>query len=37
MDDIAKTNNINKNMGNMEIMERMNVAINGLINLATLV
>jgi polyhydroxyalkanoate synthesis regulator phasin len=37
MDDIARTNNINKNMGNMEIMERMNVAINGLINLATLV
>jgi hypothetical protein len=36
MEDIARTNNINKNMDNMEIMEHMNVAINGLINLATL-
>ena len=37
MKDIARTNDINKNMANMQIMEYMNTAINGLINLAALV
>jgi hypothetical protein len=36
MEDIARTNDINKNMSNMEVLEYMNVAINGLVNLAKL-
>lgn len=37
MEDLIHTNNINKNMNNLEFMEKMNVAINGLISLARLV
>lgn len=37
MQDIANTNNINKSVGNMQVLEYMNVAINGLINLSKLV
>ena len=37
MEDIAHTNNIYKNMENLALMEKMNVAINGLISLAKLV
>lgn len=37
MEDLVHTNNINKNMANLEFMEKMNVAINGLISLARLV
>jgi len=36
MQDIARTNNINKSADNMQVMEYMNTAINGLINLASL-
>jgi flagellum-specific peptidoglycan hydrolase FlgJ len=34
--DIVKTNNINKNMDNMEVTELINVALTGLITLASL-
>ena len=37
MEDIIRVNNINRSMDNMQVMEHMNVAINGLINLASLV
>ena len=37
IDDIVKTNDINKNMDNMEITEKINVALTGLITLASLV
>jgi hypothetical protein len=37
MEDISHSNNINKNMENLALMEQMNVAINGLISLAKLV
>ena len=37
MEDIVHTNNIYKNMENLALMEKMNVAINGLISLAKLV
>lgn len=36
MEDIKSTAIINKSMDNMEVLEYMNVAINGLINLANL-
>jgi len=35
MSDIAKTNEINKNMDNLQVMEYLNTAINGLITLAS--
>ena len=34
--DIVKTNDINKNMDNMEVTEKINVVLTGLINLASL-
>jgi flagellum-specific peptidoglycan hydrolase FlgJ len=34
--DIVKTNDINKNMDNMEVTELINVALTGLITLASL-
>jgi hypothetical protein len=37
MSDIARTNEINKSVANVQLMEYMNTAINGLINLASLV
>ena len=37
MEDIERTNNINKSVHNQQILEYMNTAINGLINLAKLV
>jgi hypothetical protein len=37
MEDIIRINNINRSMDNVQVMEHMNVAINGLINLASLV
>jgi hypothetical protein len=37
MQDIVRVNNINRSMDNMQVMEHMNTAINGLINLASLV
>jgi polyhydroxyalkanoate synthesis regulator phasin len=37
MKDIYRTNNINKSVQNQEILEYMNVAINGLITLASAV
>ena len=36
MEDIEITNNINKNVHNQQVLEYMNVAINGLVNLAKL-
>ena len=36
MSDIARTNEINKSTGHLEMLEYMNVAINGLITLASL-
>ena len=36
IDDIVKTNDINKNMDNMEVTELINVALTGLITLASL-
>jgi hypothetical protein len=37
MADIARTNEINKSVANVQLMEYMNVAINGLISLASMV
>jgi hypothetical protein len=37
MEDIANTNNINKSVANMQVLEYMNTAITGLINLSKLV
>jgi 3-dehydroquinate synthetase len=37
MEDIERTNNINKSVHNQQVLEYMNTAINGLINLAKLV
>jgi len=36
MEDIVRTNNINKNVDNQQVLEYMNTAINGLITLASL-
>jgi polyhydroxyalkanoate synthesis regulator phasin len=36
MQDIVRTNNINKNVDNQQVMEYMNTAITGLISLASL-
>jgi polyhydroxyalkanoate synthesis regulator phasin len=36
MQDIVRTNNINKNVANQQVMEYMNTAITGLISLASL-
>ena len=36
MQDVARTNEVNKSMGHFEALEYMNVAINGLITLAKL-
>jgi hypothetical protein len=35
--DIARTNEINKSVNNVQVLEYMNVAINGLINIASAV
>jgi hypothetical protein len=35
MSDIARTNEINKSVDNQQVLEYMNVAINGLITLAS--
>jgi len=37
MQDIIRVNNINRSVDNMQVLEHMNTAINGLINLASLV
>lgn len=37
LQDIERTNNINKAVHNQKVLEHMNVAINGLISLAKLV
>jgi len=36
MKDIERTNNINRSVHNQQVMEYMNVAINGLVNIASL-
>jgi hypothetical protein len=35
LSDIARTNEINKSVNNLQVMEYMNVAINGLISVAS--
>jgi hypothetical protein len=35
MKDIERTNNINRSVHNQQVMEYMNVAINGLVNIAS--
>ena len=37
MADIARINEINKSVANVQLMEYMNTAINGLINLASMI
>jgi polyhydroxyalkanoate synthesis regulator phasin len=37
MQDIVHANNINQSVANQQFMEHMNTAINGLVNLASLV
>jgi hypothetical protein len=37
MNDIILANNINRSVDNMQVLEHMNTAINGLINIANLV